>query len=270
MKKEWTGERLETFILSGDTIEHLHRYAIASGYVHNKIVLDIASGEGYGSNLLSKYAKTVTGVDIDNTAVVLAKKKYKKDNLIYKQGSTSAIPLGNASVDVVVSFETIEHHDEHELMMREIKRVLKPDGMLIISTPDKLFYSDKKNFKNQFHVKELYRDEFKTLISESFKKVQILEQKYISGVSMIFDEKYQNDYVFYTGNYNEINSLEVNPLYLVAIAADVDFKEQGKSIFDGSDIEKSGIFQNIFDSNTYKVGNFILKPLKYLKKISKK
>jgi len=62
--------------------------------------------------------------------------------------------------DLVVSFETIEHHDEHEQMLAEVKRVLKPDGMAIISSPDKAIYTDKPEYHNSFHVKELYREEF--------------------------------------------------------------------------------------------------------------
>ena len=61
----WTGERLETFIYTRDAIEHLHRYSLISKYISGKTVLDIACGEGYGSNIISKTAATVFGVDID-------------------------------------------------------------------------------------------------------------------------------------------------------------------------------------------------------------
>ena len=84
MKKNWTGERLETFIYGDVVVEHLHRYAMAEMFVKDKIVLDIASGEGYGSNILSKTARQVTGVDIDKQAVEKASQKYKagKNHLI--------------------------------------------------------------------------------------------------------------------------------------------------------------------------------------------
>ena len=80
MGHNWTGERLETFVYSRDAIEHLHRYALAKKYVNNKVVLDIASGEGYGSNLLCANAKHVYGVDIEEKVIERAKKKYKKNN----------------------------------------------------------------------------------------------------------------------------------------------------------------------------------------------
>lgn len=63
--KDWTGERLETFVFNETTIEHLHRYAIAMEFCSGKTVLDIACGEGYGSNLLSAKATHVTGMDAD-------------------------------------------------------------------------------------------------------------------------------------------------------------------------------------------------------------
>jgi ubiquinone/menaquinone biosynthesis C-methylase UbiE len=142
--RKWSGERLETFIHNENAIEHLHRYALASTYVKDKIVLDIASGEGYGSNLLSVHAAKVTGVDIDAASVKRAMDVYKKNNLQFKEGSADAIPLADSSVDVIVSFETLEHHDKHEEMFSEIRRVLKQDGLLIMSTPEKRFYNDEK------------------------------------------------------------------------------------------------------------------------------
>ena len=103
---EWTGERLTTSKTNEIAIHHLHRYAIAIDLAKGKDVLDIASGEGYGSNLLANTAKSVTGVDISESVIEFAKKKYTRNNLSFKVGSTSNIPLENDSVDLLVSFET--------------------------------------------------------------------------------------------------------------------------------------------------------------------
>lgn len=267
--KNWTGERLETFIYNRDSIEHLHRYAIANNYIEGKIVLDIASGEGYGSNIMSKNASFVYGVDIDNKTVEEAKLKYKRENLKFLTGSTSKIPLGDNSIDVVVSFETIEHHDKHEEMMVEVKRVLKSNGLLIISTPDKLYYSDKRNFNNQFHIKELYKQEFVDLISKNFSKIQLLAQKYYNGNSVIQDEKVNNGLQFFSGNYTEIMEVDIDSLYLVAIASDNVFEEQSTTVFDGGQIINADCknqINQIYSSNSYKLGHLMLFPFKFLKR----
>lgn len=267
MESNWTGERLETSIFSRDAIEHLHRYAIVTNYVFGKKVLDIACGEGYGSFLMSDKAALVYGVDIDSDSIAKAKVKYNKSNIKYKIGSTDKIPLDDSCVDVVVSFETIEHHDKHNKMMLEIKRVLKPKGLLIISTPDKLHYSDERNFKNRYHIKELYKNEFVKLVSTYFDRFQLLNQIYFSGNSFIQENE---DLNVYSGNFEKVNSEKRDPLYLVAIASDVVFEKQKKSIFDGSLLIEKEVKENInkiYKSNTYKVGHILLSPLKFLKRL---
>ena len=265
--KNWTGERLETFIYNRIAIEHLHRYAITDQYIENKIVLDIASGEGYGTSLMSKKASFVYGVDIDKQTIARAKIKYTENNIKFLEGSTSAIPLENNSVDVVVSYETIEHHSEHEKMMLEIKRVLKPDGILIISTPDKLNYSERRNLINEFHVKELYKDEFSNLIRNYFGQQQLLSQFFSNGNSVIQQDDNKADLSFYQGNYSVVKNKIINPMFLVIIASDFEFKKHKISFFEGSNIVKKEMLLEMRNSNTYKVGNFILFPFKFLKRL---
>lgn len=267
MKKKSTGERLETYIFSRDSVEHLHRYAIVSDYIKDKIVLDLASGEGYGSNKMSEKASLVYAVDIDKTAVHEAKLKYKKKNLEFLVGSASQIPLEDNTVDIVVSFETIEHHDKHDEMMTEIKRVLKPNGLIIISTPDKLYYSDKRNYNNKFHIKELYKQEFVDLITKSFSNIQLLSQKYINGNSIIEEDTKHIEFNFFSGDFDEITEVIIDPLYLIAIASDYYFEKQKFSFFDGSQIIIADLNNKIYSSNSYKLGHLILMPLKILKKL---
>jgi O-antigen biosynthesis protein len=159
----------------------------ALAYAKGKTILDIASGEGYGTALLASHAAFITGVDIAEDAVAHAQRKYQLPNLEFRLGSCSKIPLPDATVDLVVSFETIEHHNEHEQMLAEIKRILKPDGMVIISSPDKAIYTDKPHYHNPFHVKELYQDEFEALFRTRFKNVVSLGQKVMFGSGIIPD-----------------------------------------------------------------------------------
>jgi ubiquinone/menaquinone biosynthesis C-methylase UbiE len=273
MDRIFTGERLETSIFNGNTINHLHRYAIAMPLVKGKTVLDIASGEGYGSHLMSEEAIHVYGVDIDRDTIERAKNKYIRDNLKFLNGSTSEIPLDTNSVDVVISFETIEHHDEHEQMMLEIKRVLKPEGTLIISSPDKHFYSDKRDYNNPFHVKELYKSEFTDLISKHFTQFGLYSQSYIYGSSVMLEDYNRELFEFYTGDYTKIQSTKSDPNFLIGICSDSDIHKIKDSIFEGRKvIEEQNLerklevkMNNIYNSTTYKLGHFILAPFKFIK-----
>jgi ubiquinone/menaquinone biosynthesis C-methylase UbiE len=275
MKEKHTGERLETTIYNANAVNHLHRYALASSYIKGKVVLDIASGEGYGSNLMSEVVIKVFGVDIDSDTIAEAKEKYKNGHLEFVVGSASDIPLDTNSVDVVVSFETLEHHDKHDEMFAEIKRVLKPDGLLIISTPDKYYYTDKRNYNNKFHIKELYKSEFVTLINDHFKKHQLLSQSFLNGNSIILDEMSRSTIEFYTGSYSEIKNSNSPPHFLIAICSDGLIKEQNNSIFNGEQLLKNTglsntLVKSVYQSNSYKLGHIILYPFKLLKIAIKK
>lgn len=146
--------------------------------MRGKDVLDIACGEGYGSALMSADARRVFGVDISEAAIRHAREKYLSiTNLQFRAGSATQIPLDDASVDVVVSFETIEHLLEQREMLAEIRRVLRADGILVISSPNKKVYSDDRGYANEYHVKELYFSEFNALLLEQFAHVKYFGQR---------------------------------------------------------------------------------------------
>lgn len=185
---EFTGERYLPGVAGEIWMEHWHRYHFAAPLVAGKRVLDVASGEGYGSALLAKTAAQVTGVDISNEAVGHATAAYVDvKNLAFVAAPCTQLPLEEASVDVVVSFETIEHITEHGAFLAEIARVLVPDGLLILSSPNKLEYSDKRDYANEFHVGELYREELATLLEGRFEHVAWYGQRN-SFYSLIWPE----------------------------------------------------------------------------------
>lgn len=237
----FTGERFVPECSGEIELEHLHRYLQASQAVSGKIVLDIASGEGYGSALMAETALRVYGVDISQEAVDHANNKYKSENLSYAVGKCEEIPLSDGSVDVVVSFETIEHHDKHDQMMSEVKRILKPDGVLIISSPDRLYYSDEPGNHNVFHVKELYSHEFKSLLNNYFKNVEYFCQRVIYG-SAIFAESTETKILSsYLGESIKIAYTGLRkPLYLIAICSDVSVPKLASGLFEQA-IEESEI-----------------------------
>ena len=123
--------------------EHWHRYAFAAEFVKNARVLDAACGEGYGSYLLADTAEKVVGVDVSDAAITHATSRYAQaDNLEFAVQDVTRLDFADNSFDVVVSFETLEHLAAQDVMLAEFRRVLKPEGLLIISTPDKAIYTD--------------------------------------------------------------------------------------------------------------------------------
>ncbi|MGZ5111716.1 MAG: class I SAM-dependent methyltransferase [Usitatibacter sp.] len=174
----FTGERFVPGTRGEIWVEHWHRYHFAARWVAGKRVLDVACGEGYGSALLARHAAHVTGVDLSAQAITHAKGAYAGlGHVEFLCASCAQIPIADASIDVAVSFETIEHIAGHAAFLDELARVLKPGGVLILSCPNKLEYSDKRGFVNEFHVKELYREELAGLVGARFPEIEWYGQR---------------------------------------------------------------------------------------------
>lgn len=224
---DWTGERYVPWFEGAEIgYEHLHRYAFATLFVRNKRVLDLACGEGYGSNLLSQTAKQVVGIDIDEQAIKHATNKYIKPNLQFKIGNITKVPIGKTRVfDVIVCFEALEHVDDHQRLLSEAKRLLVPDGILLASTPNKTLYTDESRFNNPFHVHELYFDEFKGLLESYFRQVKFLGQRIYCNSSMwpIFPEKRNHSSEFVIEKtpkeFSLVQPEKRAPLYFIAVAS---------------------------------------------------
>ena len=117
---------------------HLARYRFALKYAHNKVVADIASGTGYGAALLGGAAKHVSGYDIDRDAVAYAKETYTADNVEFLVASGESTSHPSESIDLITSFETIEHVDSDHQLLSEFQRMLREGGRLVIKTLDSL------------------------------------------------------------------------------------------------------------------------------------
>jgi ubiquinone/menaquinone biosynthesis C-methylase UbiE len=121
--------------------EHFHRYCLARDLVVGRDVLDIASGEGYGAAILAGTARSVVGVEIDAASVEHARAAYPLPNLRFEQGDALRLPLPDDCLDVVTSFETLEHLADHEGFLAEIRRVLRPGGVCLLSFSNRCFPS---------------------------------------------------------------------------------------------------------------------------------
>ena len=171
---QFTGERL---IISEDIAlekEHLDRYNYASQFVPGKKVLDMACGTGYGSKLLKLSGSSyVLGIDISSEAVNNAKSRCKTQDLDFIVGSAENVCVRDKVFDLIISFETIEHLNKYSDYLKEIKRLLKDDGLFIISTPNKKF-----SIPNPYHLHEFYLEEFRELLLRHFYEVDFLGQDY--------------------------------------------------------------------------------------------
>ena len=175
---EFTGERFTPECEREIWYEHYHRYALATRWCVNARTLDAACGEGYGSAMLAQVAASVEGVDISPQAIGHARERYGQlPGVGFHDADCTELPFADQEFDRVVSFETLEHLAEQDELLAEFKRVLKPDGCLILSSPDKATYSDGQGTVNEYHVKELYRDELEALIRRHFPTHRLLGQK---------------------------------------------------------------------------------------------
>ncbi|MCW8926571.1 MAG: class I SAM-dependent methyltransferase [Xanthomonadales bacterium] len=175
---EFTGERFTPECVREIWYEHYHRYALAARWCDGKRTLDAACGEGYGSAVLAKSGAKVDGVDISERVIAHARQQYGDiEQLDFHVADCTDLPFADSEFDRVVSFETLEHLATHDELLTEFKRVLKPDGFLVLSSPDKAVYSEGEGTVNEFHVRELYREELEALIARHFPASRLLGQK---------------------------------------------------------------------------------------------
>jgi GT2 family glycosyltransferase/glycosyltransferase involved in cell wall biosynthesis/SAM-dependent methyltransferase len=240
---DWTGERCVPWAPDVQVVyEHFHRYLWAAGLVAGRRVLDIASGEGFGSALLARTAESVVGIDIDETSVRHSRLNYALANLRFEPGDARDLSaFADGSFDAVVAFEVIEHIAEQERMLDEVKRVLVPGGLLIVSTPDREPY-DQASGENPFHVRELDRDEFGALLSSKFAHVGMWGQRTVTGSSLTrLDERpagaepAARTYFIERAGEEWRVAPGVSPLYLVGLASDGELPEApaNSSLHDG-------------------------------------
>src|SRR5215471_13690924 len=161
------------------------RYTFAARLARGKRVLDAGCGAGYGSAALAEAAESVTGVDIAPEAIDFARAHYQAANLSFEQASVTALPFADAAFDLVTAFEVIEHLEDWRGFLAEACRVLAPAGQLIVSTPNKLYYTESRGAQgaNPFHVHEFEFDEFTRELQTVFPHVSMFLENHVEGVA---------------------------------------------------------------------------------------
>jgi len=219
---EFTGERFTPECAREIWYEHWHRYQFVQKLASGKRVLDAACGEGYGSALLAGTATSVIGMDIAESAVRHARQRYGRlANLTFEQGDCTALAPVETPFDLIVSFETLEHVAAQEALVAGFARALADDGVLVISSPDKRTYSDNRGFHNEFHVRELYRDELLALLKAHFPVVQLYAQKLLfQSVVWREDASADGPAMAATATAQGVaDGLRYDPLYFIAVCS---------------------------------------------------
>jgi SAM-dependent methyltransferase len=162
--------------------DRLTSYGFARRYVGRKIVADIGREEaGYGSRLLAETAESVTGVVGSPEDLDLASAVHSSPNLSYQRVDLPQLPFPEDHFDVVVAFGVVESLEHPEDLMREIRRVLKEDGVLVISALDRQTDTNDRDRGGANGRRAMYVAAFRELLGSHFGRVQVYRQGAVAG-----------------------------------------------------------------------------------------
>ncbi len=139
----FTSERVIPGKVDADLFnEHFARYVYARGFCRGEDILDTGCGVGYGSAYLAEVAAHVVGLDNDSRAIRFARSHYARTNTAYLVGDCQNLPFQSQAFGVVTSFELIEHLPDAKAYVEEVLRVLKKDGIFVVSSPNRPVYHE--------------------------------------------------------------------------------------------------------------------------------
>ena len=183
---EFTGERVIPGQVDIDLWnEHVARYAFAARLARGRRVLDAGCGTGYGAAELARHAVWVAGVDLSGAAIEHAQAHYAAVGIEFLRASCTSLPFRDASFQLVVAFEVIEHLSDWRALLEEARRLLAPGGQFVVSTPNQLYYAESRKLSgpNPYHEHEFTLDEFRAELSAVFPHVLLFAQNHVDGVS---------------------------------------------------------------------------------------
>ena len=147
---------------------HVAAYRHAAALVAGAVV-DAGCGEGYGAAILARRARVVIGTDLDAPTLHHASRRYSSPRFL--RCDVARIPLGTESVDAIVALQVVEHLVDADGFARECARILRPGGVLVVSTPNRPTFPSGMN---PFHVHEYDAADLATLLQASFSRVRLL------------------------------------------------------------------------------------------------
>lgn len=152
---------------------HLAVYGWIGARAHGRRVVDLACGEGYGSAVLGRTARSVVGVDANPEAFEHARAKYTSATVRFER---DMIETWTGDVDCVVFLQTIEHVQAPDAVLERLRELVGPGGVVYVSTPNVLTLAPKGQPRsgNPWHVREYRPDEFGALCARHFGRVELL------------------------------------------------------------------------------------------------
>jgi SAM-dependent methyltransferase len=237
-RSEPTGERFHPTFMHGRIIEaeHLARYVWAAQLAGGRRVLDAACGMAYGTRILAEAgASEVVGIDL-NEEVVAEVRATAAPNMTFDVGDLRQLPYGEDEFDLITCFEAIEHVPDPDAVLDELRRVLRPGGVVALSTPNRDVYSPG----NPFHLRELTPNELEAELTQRFRSV-VLRRQHTWVASGIF-----GDESFEAGGNRRIDGAEVlkasenevgKETYTLALASDGEIPADGPVVELSGDID---------------------------------
>lgn len=212
--------------------EHMPRYQYALPLAANKTVLDFGCGTGYGSSMMATKAKAVIGVDIDESALQWARETHRKPRLEFQQNSDFGASLPHHHFDLVTCFEMIEHviADHQLLIIDSFVQALKPTGILLISTPNPditALYGE-----NPYHLCELTKHEFTTLLKSRFQFVEIIDQHALASILFASSNRIQD---WKLDSLRSSNLMESGALGYLACCSQLEINDISNAIYVDTD-----------------------------------
>ena len=182
---EFTGERVIPGLVDANLLnEHIARYRFAARFARaGAAILDAGCGAGYGAAEFAP-SLSVTATDLSADALHHARANFSRPHVRFLQAACEALPFAGASFDLVAAFEVIEHIERWPELLNEAKRVLKPSGVLLVSTPNKAYYAEARGAAgpNPFHSHEFEYQEFQAALYAVFPHVRLWTQNHAESI----------------------------------------------------------------------------------------